>query len=351
MSNSRKSRAGSNEWTPHLPVMLEEAAAAMDAQAGKVYIDGTFGAGGYSRKLLQQADCRIVAADRDPAAASYGQALAREFPGRFQLLTAKFSELEQALPRAGLTAADGFVFDLGVSSMQLDEAERGFSFQQDGPLDMRMGGAGPSAADAVNNLSAGELADIIFLYGEERRARAIAKAIVKAREAGPITRTLQLAAIVSQAPGVRGAPGGKHPATRTFQALRIYVNDELQELASALMTAERLLKPAGRLAVVSFHSLEDRVVKQFLASRSGLRKGASRHMPEEAAPEHAPSFNLLWSGARKPGDAELKDNPRARSARLRAAARTSAPAWHELCLPALLPALRVGSGHTSIKGE
>lgn len=337
MSNAHKFPAGSGSRAPHLPVMLQEVAAAMDAQAGRVYVDGTFGAGGYSRKLLQQAECRIIAADRDPAAASYGQSLAREFPGRFQLLTAKFSELEEALPRAGLTAADGFMFDLGVSSMQLDEAERGFSFQQDGPLDMRMGGNGPSAADAVNNLSAEELSDIFYLYGEERRARAIAKAVVKAREAEPVTRTLQLAAIISRALGARAMAGGKHPATRSFQALRIYVNDELHELASGLRAAERFLKPQGRLAVVSFHSLEDRMVKEFLASRSGLRKGASRHLPEEAAPEHAPGFKLLWSGAHKPGAGELRANPRARSARLRAAIRTGAPAMAEAGLQEFFP--------------
>ncbi|MFZ5914763.1 MAG: 16S rRNA (cytosine(1402)-N(4))-methyltransferase RsmH [Pseudomonadota bacterium] len=338
MNTSPKTHTGSGGRAPHLPVMLQEVAGVMDARDGGVYVDGTFGAGGYSRQLLQQADCRIIAADRDPGAASYGQSLVREFPGRFQLLTAKFSELEQALPRAGLTAADGFMFDIGVSSMQLDQAERGFSFQQDGPLDMRMGGNGPSAADVVNNLSAGELADIIYHYGEERRARAIAKAIVRSRETGAITRTMQLAAIVSQTPGARSAPGGKHPATRTFQALRIYVNDELYELASGLMAAEHFLKPEGRLAVVSFHSLEDRIVKLFLASRSGIRRGASRHMPEEAAPAQAPSFKLLWNGARKPGAGELRANPRARSARLRAAVRTSAPALTEAFLPEFLPA-------------
>jgi 16S rRNA (cytosine1402-N4)-methyltransferase len=307
--------------------MAQEVVEALATRDGGVYVDGTFGAGGYSRVLLQSADCIVVAIDRDPSVAPIAQALLEEFPGRLHLIHACFGDMADLLPQAGFAVADGVTFDLGVSSMQLDQGERGFSFQKDGPLDMRMGDNGPSAADAVNNLSAEELASIFYTYGEERRSRAIAKAILAARAEQPITRTLQLARIVAGALGGRAAASGKNPATRTFQALRIYVNDELRELTRGLYAAEQILKPMGRLAVVSFHSLEDRLVKQFFAVRSGVRPGTSRHQPLDDSIHRAPSFKLLWNGTRKPGAAETSANPRARSAHLRAVERTTASAW------------------------
>ncbi len=327
MTRQRKNRVAHEEDGPHVAVMAQEVVDALAAHDGGVYVDGTFGAGGYSRKLLQAADCIVVAMDRDPAVAPIALALAQEFPDRLHLINACFGDMAELLPQAGFAAADGVTFDLGVSSMQIDQPARGFSFQKDGPLDMRMGSDGPSAADAVNNLSAEALAAIFYYYGEERRSRAIAKAIVAERAESPITRTLQLARIVAGALGGRAAAGGKHPATRTFQALRIYVNDELHELARGLQAAEKLLKPSGRLAVVSFHSLEDRLVKQFFAVRSGVRPATSRHQPPDDSVQPAPSFKLLWNGARKPGEAEINANPRARSAHLRAGERTAAGVW------------------------
>ncbi len=327
MNRPRRNRTVQNEDAPHVAVMAQEVVEALAARDGGVYVDGTFGAGGYSRLLLQAADCTVVAFDRDPAVAPLAQALALEFPDRLHLINACFGDMAEQLPQAGFAAADGVTFDLGVSSMQIDQPERGFSFQKDGPLDMRMGGEGPSAADAVNNLSAEELAAIFYYYGEERRSRAVAKAIIAARDEAPITRTVQLARIVAGALGGRAAASGKHPATRTFQALRIYVNDELHELTRGLQAAERILKPSGRLAVVSFHSLEDRLVKQFFAVHSGARPGTSRHQPPDDSVQRAPSFKMLWNGARKPGAAEISANPRARSAHLRAAERTAASAW------------------------
>lgn len=315
------------DGAPHTPVMAREVIEALAVHDGGVYVDGTFGAGGYSRLLLQAANCTVLAFDRDASVAPLAQALGQEFPGRLNLLNACFGDVAELLPQAGFGAADGVTFDLGVSSMQLDHADRGFSFQNDGPLDMRMGSSGPTAADAVNNLTAEEIAEILFSYGEERRSRAIAKAIIAARLEAPITRTLQLARIVATALGGRAAAGGKHPATRTFQALRIYVNDELRELARGLRAAEQILKPLGRMAVVSFHSLEDRLVKQFFSSRSGHRPGASRYQPPDETPYPAPSFKLLWAGARKPDAAEMAANPRARSAHLRAVERTEARVW------------------------
>jgi len=327
MTRQQKKRVARTEGGPHIAVMAQEVVEALAAHDGGVYVDGTFGAGGYSRLLLQAANCIVVAMDRDPAVAPIAQALAQEFPDRLHLINACFGDMAELLPQAGFAVADGVTFDLGVSSMQIDQAERGFSFQKDGPLDMRMASSGPSAADVVNNLSAEDLAAIFFYYGEERRSRAIARAIVAARAEEPIARTLQLARIVAGALGARAAAGGKNPATRTFQALRIYVNDELHELARGLQAAEKFLKPSGRLAVVSFHSLEDRLIKQFFAVRSGVRPGTSRHQPPDDAAQPAPSFKLLWNGARKPGDAEISANPRARSAHLRAGERTAASAW------------------------
>lgn len=309
---------------PHTPVLSAEVVEALQPVAGGVYVDGTFGAGGYSRKILEAADCTVLALDRDPTVRPAAEALGRLYPARFTFTQARFAELEAAVGDAGLSQVDGVALDVGVSSMQLDQPERGFSFQADGPLDMRMGDSGPSAADAVNHLSEDELADVIYYYGEERRARQIAARIVACRAERPLTRTTELAALVVEI--VRGA-GPKHPATRTFQALRIFINDELRELYHALCAVERVLRPDGRLAVVSFHSLEDRLVKEFLVQRAGAQSAGSRHLPPVESDLPEPSFKLLWRGAKKAGRQELAANPRARSARLRAATRTAALAW------------------------
>lgn len=308
----------------HVPVMLDEVLSALAPREGEIHLDGTFGAGGYSQALLQHADCRVVALDQDPTAIEAGREIEARFQGRLSLLHAPFSELEACLEGLGIARVDGVVFDLGVSSMQLDQAERGFSFAHDGPLDMRMSAAGESAADVVNTLAEQELADVIYQFGEERRSRAIARAIVASRAEAAIETTGQLAAIVA---GVLGHGGRIHPATRTFQGLRIYVNREIDELRRGLIAAERVLADEGRLVVVSFHSLEDREVKRFMQQRSATAGGGgSRHLPPQAAAP-APSFHLPRRGVQKPGEREIKQNPRARSARLRAAVRTDAPAW------------------------
>jgi 16S rRNA (cytosine1402-N4)-methyltransferase len=309
--------------------MLAEVLRLLAPRDGGIYVDGTFGAGGYSRAILESADCRVWGIDRDPGAVAAGSSLAGRFAGRLQLIEGRFGEMQALLAEQGVTAADGVALDLGVSSMQLDEAERGFSFRFDGPLDMRMGNHGPSAADLVNGLDEAELADIIFRYGEEKRARAIARAIVARRKQGPITRTGELADIVRgvlRARAGRGARDGIDPATRTFQALRIAVNDELGELERGLVGAEALLKAGGRLAVVSFHSLEDRRVKTFLRQRGGRAPQTSRHLPAAGATP-APSFRRCQGDEATPGEAELASNPRARSARLRGAERTDAAPW------------------------
>jgi len=251
----------------HRPVLLAEVLKLLAPRDGGIYVDGTFGAGGYSRAILESADCRVVGLDRDPRAIAEGAPLADSFAGRLTLVEGRFGEMVDLLAAKGVDAADGVALDLGVSSMQLDEAERGFSFRGDGPLDMRMGGEGPSAADLVNDLGEAELADILFRYGEEKRARAIARAIIRRRAQGPITRTTELAAVVRKVLGPKKRDA-IDPATRSFQALRIAVNDELGELDRGLAGAEALLKPGGRLAVVSFHSLEDRRIKRFLRARS-----------------------------------------------------------------------------------
>jgi 16S rRNA (cytosine1402-N4)-methyltransferase len=308
---------------PHAPVMAEEAIDALDPRAGGVYADGTFGAGGYARRILNRADCSVYGFDRDPAAIERARGLEQSFGGRLRLVPRPFGDLAEALEEAGVPAIDGAVFDLGVSSMQLDEADRGFSFMRDGPLSMRMDKGKPDAADVVNAAEAGDLAQIFRAYGEENRAGRIARAIVEERTAASIATTLQLADIVS-----RAAPGKRedkiHPATRVFQALRIFVNDELGQLVKALFAAERLLRPAGRLVVVTFHSLEDRIVKNFFSERSGRAPAGSRHAPSVAPTE--PTFDLLTAKPQSPSVAEVAANPRARSAKLRAAARTSAPA-------------------------
>lgn len=308
--------------TKHIPVMLDEVMAVLAPRDGAIYVDATFGGGSYTEALLARAKCVVYAIDRDPAAIARGQTLTQRFGDRLTLIEGRFSEMD-AFVR---TPADGVAFDLGVSSFQLDEAGRGFSFNADGPLDMRMSGKGPSAADAVNTLPESDLADIFRRYGEEKRARAIAHAIVAAR---PITRTRALAGIVEKALGVSARKQAIHPATRTFQALRIYVNDELGELERGLEAAERTLKPMGRLAVVAFHSLEDRIVKRFLTERAGKTPHASRHAPD-AAPMRAPTFRLIPPSPRMPRMSEVEANPRSRSAKLRAAERTAAPAWSEL---------------------
>jgi 16S rRNA (cytosine1402-N4)-methyltransferase len=304
----------------HVPVMLGEVLEALAPKDGGVYVDGTFGGGGYSEALLQAADTTVYGIDRDPAAIARGAMLAARFDPRLRLALGCYSDMESLVGRA----ADGVALDLGISSFQLDEAARGFSFREDGPLDMRMGGDGPSAADVVNTLPEAELANILWRYGEEKRSRAIARAIVAAR---PITRTRALAELVEKAAGPAAKKHAIHPATRTFQALRIYVNDELGELERGLEAAERTLKPAGRLAVVSFHSLEDRIVKRFLTARGGKTPHASRHAPPEARGP-APTFRLIASNPRLPAEDEIARNPRARSARLRAAERTAAPPWN-----------------------
>jgi 16S rRNA (cytosine1402-N4)-methyltransferase len=317
----------------HHPVLLSEVIRALEPKDGAIIIDGTFGAGGYTKAILEAADCKVIAVDRDPEAFRASHALVDAYPGRLITIHARFSEMQEIAALEAVGAVDGVVLDLGVSSMQLDEAERGFSFMKDGPLDMRMGQSGPTAADIVNTLSEQELADIIFKLGEERRARAVAKAIIKRRAEQPIETTGELAGIVAGVIGRRWDET-KHPATRTFQALRLYINQELEELAKGLAAAERLLKAGGRLVVVSFHSLEDRIAKRFFASRSAPEPRGSRHLPETGGRDLPPSFRLLNRRPLEPNQREIAENPRARSARLRAAERTEAPA-HPLDLAAL----------------
>ncbi|MFA5901647.1 MAG: 16S rRNA (cytosine(1402)-N(4))-methyltransferase RsmH [Hyphomicrobium sp.] len=310
----------------HVPVLLAEVVANLNPQDGATYIDGTFGAGGYTRAILEAADCNVLALDRDPSAILGSEAMRGVFGDRLTVLESRFSELDEVAREQGAAPVDGVVLDIGVSSMQIDEAHRGFSFQADGPLDMRMSSSGVSAADIVNGLDEEDLARIIFVLGDERRSRAIARAIVKVRGNNEITTTGTLAELVSRAVGGRRGDV-QHPATRTFQALRIYVNDELGELARALAAAERCLKPGGRLVVVTFHSLEDRIVKRFLQARSGKETGVSRHLPQQSIKLRGPSFEIVNSRPLTPSKEELEVNPRARSARLRAAVRTDAPAW------------------------
>ena len=309
---------------PHAPVLLAEVIEALSPQPGDVVIDATFGAGGYTRAILATG-AEVIGLDRDPTVQPHADAVANDFPGKFRLVRTPFSGLAEAFETTGKSRLDGAVFDIGVSSMQLDQAERGFSFMRDGPLDMRMSSEGQSAADIVNGYDHGPLAHLIKLYGEERQSGRIATAILRRRQVEPFTRTLDLAEVVEKAlGGRRGAP--THPATRTFQALRIAVNDELGELEAGLAAAEGALAPGGRLAVVTFHSLEDRIVKAFFTERSGNAPGGSRHAPVTIE-TRKPSFTLLFKGAREAGDAECAGNPRARSAKLRAGVRTDAPVW------------------------
>ena len=306
----------------HTPVMLHRVLAAIAPRDGAIYVDGTFGAGGYSRAILESARCRVCGIDRDPATAPAAAALGRRYADRFLFVAGCYGDMVPLLAARGIDGVDGVALDVGVSSMQLDSADRGFSFRADGPLDMRMSSTGPTAADVVNEESEQGLARIIRDYGEERRARRVARAIVEARRETRIERTGALAGIVRRAVGQVGGGGGREPidpATRTFQALRIYVNDELGELARGLNAAETLLRPGGRLAVVTFHSLEDRTVKRFLVERSDARPRPSRHAPDAGA--RSVRFRLLGRRAVRPGAAEVAANPRARSARLRAAER------------------------------
>ncbi|HEY8565766.1 MAG TPA: 16S rRNA (cytosine(1402)-N(4))-methyltransferase RsmH [Beijerinckiaceae bacterium] len=313
----------------HVPVLLAEVCAALEPQKGGVVVDGTFGAGGYTRALLDADPAtRVVAIDRDPDAIAAGAALAARSNGRLNLIPGRFGALDALVMEGGHDTVDAVVLDIGVSSMQLDEAARGFSFRHDGPLDMRMERSGASAADLVNEAPEAELADIFFHYGEERRARAVARAIVEARRKAPIATTGQLAALVA---GLIRAEPGFHPATRVFQGLRIAVNDELGELVRALHAAEGVLRPGGRLAVVTFHSLEDRIVKQFMAARTGRGGSGSRHLPSQEPAQ--PSFATVTRGPVTPSDDEVLRNPRARSAKLRVAERIAAPA--QAALPAL----------------
>ena len=308
----------------HIPVLRAEVVEALGPKDSGTYVDGTFGAGGYTVALLDAAACVVWAIDRDPEALARGETLFARYPGRLHLIHGRFGDMVDLLANRGVAGVDGIALDLGVSSMQIDDRARGFSFLRDGPLDMRMEKTGRSAADAVNTLSEKELADIIFTYGEERHARRVARAIVGARSERPFSRTLHLADVIRAQ--VRRANDGIDPATRTFQALRIYVNDELGELERGLRGAERMLRPGGVLAVVSFHSLEDRVVKTFLRARSGAAIRPSRHTPASlSGASTTATFTPLSRRPITPTEAETNLNPRARSARLRIAERTSAP--------------------------
>lgn len=309
----------------HLPVMVQEVTAALLLRDGGQYVDATFGRGGYSRAFLTAAKVNVLGIDRDPAALEAGTDLVKEFKPRLHLVQGPFGALDILVLGEQLKVVDGVAFDLGVSSPQLDEADRGFSFMLDGPLDMRMSQSGPSAADAVNKLEERELADIIYTLGEERFSRRVAKTIVEQRASRPILRTHELASLVRAV--VPRSADGIDPATRTFQALRLYVNDELGELERGLSAAESVLKPEGRLVVVSFHSLEDRIVKNFLRRRSGTAPNASRHAPANDVIQRAPSFRLLSSKPQTPSPQEIEKNPRARSAKLRVAERTDAPSF------------------------
>ncbi len=309
----------------HVPVLLDEVVTALAPAPGTVIVDATFGAGGYTRRLLE-AGATVHAFDRDPDAIAAGRDWpeAQAEPPRLILHPRRFSELVAGLAEAGVAEVHGVVFDIGVSSMQLDRPERGFAFGSDGPIDMRMSQEGPSAADFVNGADEGEIADVLFRYGEERQSRRVARAIVAAR---PLQTTGGLAGVIRKAlgynPAFRGSRAPKDPATRSFQAIRIHVNGELDELVAGLSGAEAVLAPGGRLAVVAFHSLEDRIVKQFLREASGAAAGGSRHLPQTIAA--AARFDRV-SKAVRPGESELERNPRARSATLRWATRTAAPA-------------------------
>jgi 16S rRNA (cytosine1402-N4)-methyltransferase len=314
---------------------------ALAPREGCSYIDGTFGAGGYSQAILSAAPgARVLGIDRDPTALAAARSIVDQHQGRLQLIEGRFGDLDELARAAGFTPADGVVLDIGISSMQIDDPARGFSFQGDGPLDMRMSATGPTAADVVNTAEEAHLADILFHLGEERSARGIARAIVSRRQQQPFTRTSELAQLAARVLG-REKIAGRHAATRTFQALRIYVNDELGELARGLTAAELVLAPGGRLIVITFHSLEDRLVKRFLKERATPEEQVSRHLPAPGSTRPPASFRFINHRPVSPTDTEVAANPRARSAKLRAAIRTDAPAWGQD--PGDLPFPRLGA--------
>ena len=325
----------------HIPVLLDEVIAALAPAQSEIYVDGTFGGGGYTRAFLEAASCQVIALDRDLEAIARGQDLVERNPG-LKVLPGYFGDMAELLSAQNIGPVAGVILDIGVSSFQIDQDERGFSFMRDGPLDMRMGQAGPSAADIVNAMAETDLANIIFRLGEERQSRRIARSIAERRIEQPIKTTLELANIVEEAVG--GRRGKRtHPATLTFQALRMYVNDELGELARGLAAAERILAPGGRLIVVTFHSLEDRLVKRFFRERSGADAGGSRYRPERTA-QAMPSFELINRKAIEPSEAECVANPRARSARLRGGRRTMAAPWAgEVATGVTVPSLQTGA--------
>ena len=310
----------------HVPVLMSQVLQSLQPQKNEVYVDGTFGAGGYSRAILEAAECQVIGIDRDPTAITGAEEITKEFQDRLTLFQGRFGGMDGIIQSAGLDKVDGVVLDLGVSSMQLDEGDRGFSFMRDGPLDMRMGKDGESAAELIARLDDKVLADIFWKLGEEKRSRAIARAIVKRREETPIERTLDLANLIEKVLGRK--PGDqKHPATRTFQALRLFINQELQQLVDGLHAAEKILKPGGRLVVVTFHSLEDRIVKRFLTHKTGRTARPSRHFPGDGGENITPSFQNINRKPVKPSDTEIAENPRARSAQLRAAVKLDSPAY------------------------
>lgn len=306
----------------HIPVLLPDVLRALNPSDGERYVDGTFGAGGYTRAILEAADCNVTGLDRDPMVKPFVKKIKNDFEDRFDFKKTAFSQLD-AVAKEG--SIDGVVLDIGVSSMQLDQGERGFSFMRAGPLDMRMSDEGPTAADAIKLLKHNELVEIFNAYGEEKRARRCADFIVRAREANDINSTQALADIISSA---LGRASKHHPATRVFQALRIYINDELGELYKALLAAERVLKPGGRLVVVTFHSLEDRIVKSFLRNRSEQPASGSRHQPQIKTEKNITSFNVTKRSGVTAKKDEVSRNPRSRSARLRWGIRTDAPVWN-----------------------
>ncbi|MDH5721989.1 MAG: 16S rRNA (cytosine(1402)-N(4))-methyltransferase RsmH [Alphaproteobacteria bacterium] len=305
----------------HFPVMLPQVLEYLAPKDGETYVDGTFGLGGYSRAILEAAQCRVIAIDRDVNAEPYAKELFEEYGDRFKLVSGCFGDVKELLAQESVRFVDGFVLDIGVSSVQIDDAKRGFSFRFDGPLDMRMGQSGRSAADLVNETDEKELADIIYLYGEERHSRRVAKEIVRRRVEEPFTTTLDLADVVRSVVS-RFGKEKIDPATRTFQALRIAVNDELGELERALAASVDILKPGGRLVVVTFHSLEDRIVKRFMREKGGQVSSVSRHMPVENSPDAPRVFEILTRKAVFPDEKEVRVNDRSRSAKLRAAMRT-----------------------------
>lgn len=311
----------------HNPVLVVEVVEALSPKADAVYLDATFGRGGYSRAILDAAPCRVIAIDRDPDAITAGQDMRHEYDGRLTLLEGRFSQIGTLLNENNMPLVDGVVFDFGVSSPQIDDAERGFSFRFDGPLDMRMEKSGTNASDFINTATEKDIADVLWQFGEERASRRIARAIIRARDEAEITTTYQLAKVI-RAVMPRPKPGQIDPATRSFQAIRIHINNELDEIRAALPAAMACLKPGGRLAVVAFHSLEDRLVKTFIMNEAGKAPRPSRHVPD--MPEHAPRLNMITRKPVTPSEDEINQNPRSRSSRLRVAERTDAPLLDEV---------------------